>query len=121
MGIWGSLALVEKKWPSEPMLRRLMDGGIRSAERGAALTKRMLAFARRQELAPEAVDVARLLKGMAETLQRSLRPAIEITMELPERLAPIRVAPHQLELPLLNPALTAPEAIPHAPRVTVRA
>jgi signal transduction histidine kinase/ActR/RegA family two-component response regulator len=118
MAILGNLDLLAKKLPSEPMLRRLIDGAIRSAERGAALTKRMLAFARRQELAPEAVDVARLIKGMAEMLQRSIGPAIDITMEFADRLALIRVDPNQLELALLNLALNARDAMPQGGRLT---
>src|SRR5258708_2221136 len=78
----------------------------------------MLAFARRQELAPEAVDVARLIKGMAEMLQRSIGPAIDITMEFADRLALIRVDPNQLELALLNLALNARDAMPQGGRLT---
>jgi signal transduction histidine kinase/CheY-like chemotaxis protein len=118
MAILGNLDLLAKKLPSDPMLRRLIDGAIRSAERGAALTKRMLAFARRQELAPEAVDVARLIKGMAEMLQRSIGPAIDITMEFTDRLALIQVDPNQLELALLNLALNARDAMPQGGRLT---
>jgi signal transduction histidine kinase/ActR/RegA family two-component response regulator len=118
MAILGNLDLLAKKLPGEPALKRLVDGAIRSAERGAALTKRMLAFARRQELAPEPVDVARLIKSMAEMLQRSIGPAIDITMEFADRLALIRVDPNQLELALLNLALNARDAMPQGGRLT---
>jgi signal transduction histidine kinase len=118
MAILGNLDLLAKKLPAEPPLKRLVDGAIRSAERGAALTKRMLAFARRQELAPEAVDVARLIKSMAEMLQRSIGPAIDITMEFADRPALILVDPNQLELALLNLALNARDAMPEGGRLT---
>ncbi len=121
MAILGNLDLLAKKLPGEPPLKRLVDAAIRSAERGAALTKRMLAFARRQELAPEAVDVVRLIKSMAEMLQRSIGPAIDITMEFADRLALIRVDPNQLELALLNLALNARDAMPQGGRLTFAA
>jgi hypothetical protein len=58
-----------------------IDGAIKGAERGAALTKRMLAFARRQQLRPEAVDIAKLVDSMIEILRRSVGPAIRIATE----------------------------------------
>src|SRR5216683_16121 len=91
MAILGNLDLLTRKVSGDASARRLVEGRPRSAERGAALTKRMLAFARRQELRPEAVDARRLVKGMAEMLQRSLGPEIEIAMDFEDRLAPIRV------------------------------
>jgi len=121
MAILGNLDLLAKKLRGEPPLKRLVDGAIRSAERGAALTKRMLAFARRQELAPEAVDVVRLIKSMAEMLQRSIGPEIDISMEFADRLALIRVDPNQLELALLNLALNARDAMPQGGRLTFSA
>ena len=74
--------------PTIPPLMRLVDGAMQGAERGATLTKRMLAFARRQELRPETVDVPRLVDGMEEMLRRSLGPAIQIvTTYRPESAA----------------------------------
>ena len=57
MVILGNLQLLRKRVPDDPRLARLIDGAMQGAERGATLTKRMLAFARRQELEPETVDV----------------------------------------------------------------
>ena len=61
---------------------RLVDGAMQGAERGATLTKRMLAFARRQELRPETVDVPRLVDGMEEMLRRTLGPGIQIVTDV---------------------------------------
>jgi signal transduction histidine kinase len=121
MAILGNLDLLTQKLPSDSTVKRLVDGAIRSAERGAALTKRLLAFARRQELRPEAVDAPRLIKGMAEMLQRSLGPAIEIVMEFPTGLGMPRVDPNQLELALLNLALNGRDAMPQGGRLTIAA
>ena len=57
--ILGSLSLLKKNMPDDPRTSRLIDGAIQGAERGATLTKRLLAFARRQELKLEAVDIHR--------------------------------------------------------------
>jgi signal transduction histidine kinase len=119
MTILGNLDLLMRKLPGDSALKRLVDGAIRSAERGAALTKRMLAFARRQELRPEAVEAPRLIKGMAEMLQRTLGPAIEIDMQVPDRLVLLRVDPNQLELALLNLALNGRDAMPQGGRLTI--
>jgi signal transduction histidine kinase len=121
MAILGNLDLLTKKLASDTAAKRLVDGAIRSAERGAALTKRMLAFARRQELRPEAVDAPRLVKGMAEMLQRSLGPGIEINMEFEDCLVLVHVDPNQLELAMLNLALNARDAMPQGGRLTIAA
>jgi hypothetical protein len=75
--------------------------GLRRGAEG----KRLLAFARRQELRPEAVDVQRLTESMAEMLPRSLGPTIQIDMSFDPDLALISVDPNQLELAILNLAL----------------
>jgi len=110
--VLGNLSLLRKRVPDEPRITRLIEGALQSAERGATLTKRMLAFARRQELKPETVDLPKLVEGMAEMLRRSLGPAIQIGTEFRPDLAPIRVDPNQFELALLNLALNARDAMP---------
>src|SRR5580693_7720733 len=112
MAVLGNLDLVTRYLPSDSRALRLVDGAIRAAERGAALTKRMLAFARRQELRPESVDLAKLLAGMAEMLRCSLGPMVQIKTEFRIDLPPIRVDPSQLELALLNLAVNARDAMP---------
>jgi signal transduction histidine kinase len=121
MAILANLDLLMKRVGGEPAARRLVDGAIRAAERGANLTGRMLAFARRQELKPETVDVPRLVRGMTEMLRRSLGPSIEIAAAFDEELAPTRVDPNQLELALLNLALNARDAMPIGGRLEFRA
>jgi signal transduction histidine kinase/ActR/RegA family two-component response regulator len=121
MAVLGNLDLLLKSVPDDLAIRRLIDGAIRASERGANLTKRMLAFARRQELSPEAVDAAQLVGGMAEMLRRSLGPAIEIVMQFETDLALIRVDPNQLELAILNLALNARDAMAQGGRLTVAA
>jgi signal transduction histidine kinase len=121
MAVLGNLELVKKYLPDDPKILRLIDGAIQGAERGATLTKRMLAFARRQELKPEAVDVAKLVDSMIEILGRSLGPTIHITTEFDAGLARTRVDPNQLELALLNLAVNARDAMPLGGDLTITA
>ena len=121
MAVLGNLELVRKFLPSDPKIRRLIDGAIQGAERGATLTKRMLAFARRQELKPETVDVPNLVDSMVEMLRRSLGPGIQIKTDFETDLPPTRVDPNQLELALLNLALNARDAMPLGGRLTISA
>jgi len=112
MAILGNLELLRKRVPDEPRLHRLIGNALQAAERGATLTKRMLAFARRQDLKPETVDVSKLVGGMEEMLRRTLGPTIQISTEFQNNLPAIRVDPNQLELALLNLALNARDAMP---------
>jgi len=117
--ILGNLDLLTSRLPPQGDVTRLLDGAIRAAERGASLTKRMLAFARRQELNPEAVDVVDLIEGMAEMLERSLGPTIEIGLKFGDGLVPVRTDRSQLELAVLNLVLNSRDAMPKGGRVAL--
>ena len=119
MVILGNLQLLRKRLPDDPRLLRLVDGAMQGAERGATLTKRMLAFARRQELRPETVDVPRLVDGMGEMLRRTLGPGIQVVTAYRPDLPPVRVDPNQLELAILNLALNARDAMPQGGRLVI--
>ncbi len=119
MAVLGNLELVKKYLPDDARVLRLIDGAIQGAERGATLTKRMLAFARRQELRPEAVHIEKLVDSMIEMLRRSLGPTIQIATDFETALAPILVDPNQLELALLNLAVNARDAMPFGGELTI--
>jgi signal transduction histidine kinase len=121
MAVLGNLDLVKDQLPENSRMLHLVEGAIQGAERGAALTKRMLAFARRQELKPETVDIAKLVDGMSEMLGRSLGPTIRITTDFEPGLASICVDPNQLELALLNLAVNARDAMPLGGHLTIAA
>ncbi|HZB94035.1 MAG TPA: response regulator [Stellaceae bacterium] len=121
MAVLGNLDLIAQNLADAATVKRLVDGAIQAAERGATLTRRMLAFARRQELRPEAVDVVRHINGMVEMLRRSIGPTIEIRVEFEEKLSLIRVDPNQLELAILNLALNARDAMPDGGRLAITA
>jgi signal transduction histidine kinase len=121
MAVLGSLTLLEKRLPDDPQCRRLLQNAVQGAQRGAALTQRLLAFSRRQELKPEAVDLGALVSGMEELLKRALGHAIELKCTFPEELPPVLVDANQLELALLNLALNARDAMPNGGRLTITA
>jgi len=121
MGILGSLDYLSRQPLSDPKAKHFLTAARESADRGAALTKRLLAFARRQELRPEPVDVQRLADSMGEMLQRSLGPTIQIEMDFDRGLALISVDPNQLELAILNLALNARDAMPDGGRLRIAA
>jgi signal transduction histidine kinase len=121
MAVLGSLSLLEKKLPEDPQIRRLLHNAIQGADRGKALTQRLLAFSRRQDLKPQAVDFALLVSGMEELLKRAVGHGITFSGEFPQDLPPLLVDANQLELALLNVALNARDAMPDGGSVKITA
>jgi signal transduction histidine kinase len=121
MAVLGSLSLLEKKLPDDPQIRRLLHNAIQGADRGKALTQRLLAFSRRQDLKPQAVDFALLVNGMEELLKRAVGHGITFSGEFPHDLPPVLVDANQLELALLNVALNARDAMPDGGSVKITA
>src|SRR4051812_30588320 len=121
MGILGCLQYIGKRTPDDAKSKRMLKAAQESAERGAALTKRLLAFARRQELHPEAIHLGSLIDGLTEMLRRSVGPTITIDLHLADDLDLIEADPNQLELALLNLTLNARDAMPEGGRITITA
>jgi signal transduction histidine kinase len=121
MAVLGSLTLLEKKLPEDPQIRRLLQNAIQGADRGKALTQRLLAFSRRQELKPQAVDLTQLVRGMEDLLKRAVGHGIILSSEFPEDLPPVLVDANQLELALLNVALNARDAMADGGSVKITA
>ena len=120
MGIRSSLELLEERLPADDAEGRALVGdALSGAARGASLTQRMLAFARRQDLAPAAVDVGDLVEGMAELLARSLGPGVRVDTELAPGTAAALVDANQLELAVLNLAMNARDAMDGAGELRV--
>jgi len=119
MIVLGNLNLLRKRLPEEPRMLRMVDAAIQGAERGASLTKRMLAFARRQQLRPEAVDVPDLVRSILDMLSRSIGGTIVIDTEFEDHLPATLVDPNQLELALLNLVLNSRDAMPQGGRITI--
>ncbi|HYF84782.1 PAS domain S-box protein, partial [Azospirillum sp.] len=119
MAVLGNLELLRKRLPADPTTERLFDGAMQGARRGATLTQRLLAFARRQDLQPQAVDLAGLLDGMKTLLERSVGPRVVIRIDAPRATAPALIDPNQLELAILNLAVNARDAMPDGGTLTV--
>jgi PAS domain S-box-containing protein len=120
--VLGSLELLQRRIPKElPQLMRLVNNAMRGAQRGAALTQRMLAFARRQELNFEPVDIPALVRGMTELLERSIGPTITIETRFPLGLARVSADPNQLEMALVNLVVNARDAMPMGGTIVVSA
>lgn len=111
MAVLGSLDLLRRRMPADPQLVRLVDNARTGAERGATLIARMLAFARRQELRAQTIELGQLVAGMSELLQRSLGPTVELQITPTSVPAWVRTDPNQLEAALLNLAVNARDAM----------
>jgi PAS domain S-box-containing protein len=121
MAVMGNLELLRKRIPDDQRLRRLIDGALQGAERGASLTQRLLAFARQQDLRAVPVDLRALIQGMIDLLERSLGPRIALRLDFPPGLPAARVDANQLELAILNLAINARDAMPDGGSIDITA
>ena len=118
--VLGSLELLKKRLPGDdPKIQRLVDNATQGALRGASLTQRMLAFARKQDLRPAVVDVPDLVRGMASLLK--FEAGIRIETLFPMGLPKVKVDANQLELAVLNLAVNARDAMPDGGLITIAA
>jgi len=99
--------------------RRSLDNAMKGAERAAALTQRLLAFSRRQPLAPKPIDPDKLVSGMSDLLQRSLGELIRLEIVTSPGLWGTEADPNQLESAILNLALNARDAMPEGGQLTI--
>ena len=121
MAVLASLELLESHLRDDPRALTLLANAVAGAKRGAALTQRMLAFARKQELKPTPVDIKALIQGISGLLQRSAGPTITIDTVFPLTLEQVLVDSNQLELALLNLVMNARDAMPDGGRIIIAA
>jgi PAS domain S-box-containing protein len=117
--VLSNLELLRQRAALPIPLLRLVDNSEQAIERATALTQRMLAFARRQDLRPEAVDIAQLVAGMVELLKRTLGSQIIIETKIPCTLPRAMVDANQLELAIMNLTLNARDAMPTGGNLTI--
>jgi PAS domain S-box-containing protein len=98
---------------------RYITAAQQSVNRAANLTHRMLAFARRQSLQPEAVEVDTMMTGMGELIGRTLGPSIALQLERHDGIWRARCDANQLESALLNLAINARDAMPEGGTLTI--
>ncbi|HKS13815.1 MAG TPA: ATP-binding protein, partial [Pseudomonas sp.] len=118
--IIASLELIRRRQDDERSTR-LIDGALQSADRARVLVGRLLSFARRQTLKPQAVALSALVSDMQELMSRSIGPTIEVVTFIDPALPAVVVDPHQLELAILNLVVNARDAMGEGGRLLLRA
>ena len=122
MATRSSLDLLRRHLPTDnDRAHRFLDNAIKATERGASLTQRMLAFARKQDLHPDSVDVAALLPGLLDLLKRSVGPSVEVDLIVASDLPKALVDTNQLEMAVLNLAVNGRDAMNGTGRLILKA
>jgi PAS domain S-box-containing protein len=118
--IRGNLELLLPAVENDPAARRRVEHAILGADRAAELTAQLLAFARRQPLTPEVIDLTRLALEMSELLKRTLGEPILVETVIAPDLWPTLADTAQVESAILNLALNARGAMPAGGKLTLR-
>ena len=117
--ILGNLEIVRAKLTDDAKLQQRIERAAWAAQRGATLTGQLLAFARKQPLAPAAIDLAATMPDLIPLLRRTLGEHIEVRYVETAGLWPAMADPAQLESAVLNLALNARDAMPGGGRLTI--
>ena len=111
MPIIGSLDMLQRRHVGGEREQRLIGGALQSADRAKTLVQRLLAFARRQPLQPVAVDVAELVTGMAQLIESTTGPQIQVVVDVAPNVPLANADPNQLEMAILNLSVNARDAM----------
>jgi PAS domain S-box-containing protein len=117
--IGGNLDLLDRALGDNEPARRRVANAAHAAQRAAQLTGQLLAFARRQALEPQVINLGRLVADMADLLRRTLGEAIEVETVIGGGLWNTLADPAQVESAILNLALNARDAMPEGGRLTI--
>jgi len=116
----GALDLMRRRLQADQFgIGQFIDVAMKATERSAALTQRLLAFARQQPLAPVPVDVNRMISDMSELLRSILGEQIEIETVLAAGLWKTNADAHQLESAIVNVAINSRDAMPEGGKLTI--
>ena len=117
--IMGNLELLHEQLTDEPRLHELAQQALKAVDRGTYLTRRLLAFSRRQPLLAQTTDLNKLVRGMLDLMRRTLGATIQIDTLLADNLAHTLIDPDQLESALLNLVINARDAMPQGGKLTL--
>jgi PAS domain S-box-containing protein len=117
--IRGNLELLTPSVEADAGAQRRLANAIQGTERAAQLTSHLLAFARRQPLAPKVIDLSRQVRSTAELLKRTLGAGVEVSLEIASGVWPTLADPAQVESAILNLALNARDAMPSGGRIVI--
>jgi PAS domain S-box-containing protein len=119
--ISGNLQLLEPELAERPDDLEILGSAMRAVTRGAELTRKLLAVARRQRLNPQAIDPRKLLDELIPMLARTLGETIKMVVETQPGLPDVFVDPGELDTAILNLALNARDAMPRGGTLTIGA
>lgn len=119
--IVGALDVLQRRGVGGEREQRLIDGALQSSERARILVQRLLAFARRQPLQSQAVDVDALVKGMADLIASTSGPGIKVFVDMDANLSAAQADPNQIEMAVLNLSVNARDAMPNGGQLTISA
>ena len=118
--ISGGLEVMDRQKDPERR-QRIVSGMRQAADRGARLTKQLLAFSRHQALKAETVDLVAHVEGMRTLLDHALSGDVMVDTDLPDDLWPVEVDPTELELVVLNLCVNARDAMPGGGHIRIHA
>ncbi len=119
--VLSGLHLIEMKIPLDESQQSIIDLTRHSAQQGSELVKRLLAFARKQDLQASAVPVEQLVTSVKGLLQHTLGGLVELDWQIPSDIWSVLADPNQTELALINLIINARDAMPDGGTITVAA
>jgi len=119
--VLGNLDLLAERFADGSEDRELTDAATQAALRGAELTRQLLAFSRRQPLAPKLTYLPPVLEATAKLLHRTLGEAVTLELRVSDNVWPVLIDVSQLESTLLNLAVNARDAMPNGGRLSIEA
>jgi PAS domain S-box-containing protein len=119
--IIGSLDLLQRKQILDDRTGRLVEGALASAEKARVLVQRLLAFARRQPLKPQPIDLTRVIAEMSDLINSTSGPRVRVLTDVEDGLPAALADGNQLEMALLNLSVNARDAMPEGGTLTIAA
>jgi CheY-like chemotaxis protein len=121
MVVTGSLHVLKKIAGDDPKSVRAVQAIEAASQRGAALTRQLLTFARRQSVNPQTIDLKERIHSIRDVLDTGLGSAVDLRVDVDEDIWPITVDAAEFETALVNLAINARDAMPQGGSVTVQA